>query len=132
MQIAQGTCLCTVGSFIFETRLGLSGVDMLERDFERGLKKRLESIFPGCLYLKLDPTAIQGIPDRLVIWQDRWAALELKRSPRAKRQPNQEYYIDMFNVMSFGAFIYPENEEEVLDDLQLALQSKRNSRLPQR
>lgn len=96
---------------------------MLERDFERGLKKRLESIFPGCLYLKLDPTAIQGIPDRLVIWQDRWAALELKRSSRAKRQPNQEYYVNMLNGWSFAAFVHPGNVEEVLDALQRAFRS---------
>jgi len=96
---------------------------MLERDFERWLKKRLESIFPGCLYLKLDPTAIQGIPDRLVIWQDRWAALELKRSSRAKRQPNQEYYVNMLNGWSFAAFVHPENVEEVLDALQRAFRS---------
>lgn len=93
---------------------------MLERDFERGLRKRLEALFPGCLYLKLDPTAIQGIPDRLVIWQNRWAALELKRSPRAKRQPNQEYYVNLMDRWSFAAFVHPENVEEVLDALQRA------------
>lgn len=93
---------------------------MLERDFERGLRKRLESIFPGCLYLKLDPTAIQGIPDRLVIWNNRWAALELKRSPRAKRRPNQEYYVEMMGRWSFAAFVDPDNVEEVLDALQRA------------
>lgn len=96
---------------------------MLERDFERGLRKRLERLFPGCLYLKLDPTAIQGIPDRLVVWQDRWAALELKRSRRAKRQPNQEHYVRMMDEWSFAAFVYPENVEEVLDALQRAFRS---------
>nr|DAP75642.1 MAG TPA: Nuclease [Caudoviricetes sp.] len=114
---------CIAGSFISATKSGPSEVDVLERDFERGLKKRLESIFPGCLYLKLDPTAIQGIPDRLVIWQDRWAALELKRSPRAKKQPNQEYYINMMNEWSFAAFVHPGNVEEVLDALQRAFRS---------
>lgn len=123
MLIAQGTCLCTVGLCIFETRFGRSEAEMLERDFERGLRKRLETMFPGCLYLKLDPTAIQGIPDRLVIWQDRWAALELKRSPRAKRQPNQEYYVDMMDEWSFAAFVHPGNVEEVLDALQRAFRS---------
>lgn len=115
--------LCIAGSCIFATRFGPSGADVLERDFERGLKKRLESIFPGCLYLKLDPTTIQGIPDRLVIWQDRWAALELKRSPRAKKQPNQEYYVDMMNEWSFAAFVHPDNVEKVLDALQRAFRS---------
>lgn len=96
---------------------------MLERDFERSLRKRLERLFPGCLYLKLDPTAIQGIPDRLVIWQDRWAALELKRSSRAKRQPNQEYYVNLMDEWSFAAFVCPENVEEVLDALQQSFRS---------
>nr|DAP95054.1 MAG TPA: Nuclease [Caudoviricetes sp.] len=96
---------------------------MLERDFERGLRKRLERLFPGCLYLKLDPTVIQGIPDRLVVWQDRWAAFELKRSRRAKRQPNQEHYVRMMDEWSFAAFVYPENVEEVLDALQRAFRS---------
>lgn len=96
---------------------------MLERDFERGLRKRLELLFPGCLYLKLDPTVIQGIPDRLVVWQDRWAALELKRSRRAKRQPNQEYYVNLLDEWSFAAFVCPENVEEVLDALQQTFRS---------
>lgn len=96
---------------------------MLERDFERGLRKRLERLFPGCLYLKLDPTTIQGIPDRLVIWQNRWAALELKRSRRAKRQPNQEYYVNLMDEWSFAAFVCPENVEEVLDALQQSFRS---------
>lgn len=96
---------------------------MLERDFERNLRKRLERLFPGCLYLKLDPTVIQGIPDRLVIWQDRWAALELKRSSRAKRQPNQEYYVNLMDEWSFAAFVCPENVEEVLDALQQSFRS---------
>ena len=96
---------------------------MLERDFERSLRKRLERLFPGCLYLKLDPTAIQGIPDRMVIWQDRWAALELKRSRRAKRQPNQEYYVNLMDEWSFAAFVSPENVEEVLDALQQSFRS---------
>ena len=96
---------------------------MLERDFERGLRKRLACLFPGYLYLKLDPTAIQGIPDRLVIWQDRWAALELKRSRHAKRQPNQEHYVRMMDEWSFASFVYPENVEEVLDALQRAFRS---------
>lgn len=96
---------------------------MLERDFERSLRKRLERLFPGCLYLKLDSTAIQGIPDRLVIWQNRWAALELKRSRRAKRQPNQEYYVNLMDEWSFAAFVCPENVEEVLDALQQSFRS---------
>lgn len=96
---------------------------MLEKDFERGLKKDLLRMFPGCLYLKLDAGAIQGIPDRLVLWQDRWAALEVKRAPRSSHRPNQDYYVTMLDKWSFAAFIHPGNKKEVLNALQQAFRS---------
>ena len=63
------------------------------------------------------------------MFNDQWAALEVKSSKNARRQPNQQYYIDDLNEMSFAAFIYPENEEEVLDDLQRAFEFNRKSRI---
>lgn len=96
---------------------------MLEKDFERGLKKDLQRMFPGCLYLKLDAGAIQGIPDRLVLWHDRWAALEVKRAPRSSHRPNQDYYVNMLDKWSFAAFIHPGNKKEILNALQQAFRS---------
>lgn len=85
-------------------------------------------MFPGCIVLHLDPTEIQGIPDLLILYKNRWAALEGKKSATASHRPNQEYYVDLMNKMSFAAFIYPENKEEVLYELQQAFQSSRPAR----
>ena len=90
-----------------------------ESDFQRDLKKELKAMFPGCIITKLDSGDIQGIPDLLILYKDKWATLENKRSARASRQPNQEYYVDMMDNMSFSRFIYPENKDRVLDELYL-------------
>lgn len=91
---------------------------VLERNFQAGLIKELKNKFKGCIVTKLDSGHIQGIPDLLVLFKDKWATLEVKKSAKAKHQPNQDYYVDLMNKMSFSRFIYPENKEEVLDELQ--------------
>ena len=90
---------------------------MKERDFQKGLIKELKAMFPGCVVLKNDPTYIQGIPDLLVLYKHKWAALEVKKSSKERHQPNQDYYVEMMNTMSFSAFIFPEIKEAVLNDL---------------
>lgn len=95
----------------------------LERDFQSKLIKELKMIFPGCLVLKNDSGYIQGIPDLLILHKDKWACLEVKRSENAHRQPNQEYYINKMRDMSFASYIYPENKEEVLNELQQTFES---------
>lgn len=90
---------------------------MLENRFKTNLRKDLERLFPGCIILHMDPNEIQGIPDLLILYRDRWAALEGKKSANASVRPNQEYYVDLMNDMSFASFICPENKEEVLDAL---------------
>lgn len=94
----------------------------LESEFQSNLIKELKRLFPGCIVLKNDSSHIQGIPDLLVLYKDKWASLEVKRSIGAKRQPNQEYYVDKMNDMSFSRFICPENKKEVLHELQQAFQ----------
>lgn len=91
----------------------------LESGFQDRLKKDIEGLLPGCMVFKMDQ--IQGIPDLLVLHNDKWASLECKKGAKAKRQPNQEYYVDRMNEMSFSRFIYPENKEEVLSELCKAL-----------
>ena len=96
---------------------------MLENKFQANLIKELKRLFPGCIVMKNDASYIQGIPDLLILYNDKWASLECKKSAGAKRQPNQEYYVGRMNEMSFSRFISPENEEEVLHELQQAFQS---------
>jgi hypothetical protein len=96
---------------------------MLESKFQANLKKELQALFPGCIVTKLDSSYIQGIPDLLVLYKDKWAVLECKQSANAKRQPNQPYYVDKLNEMSFSRFIYPENKEEVLHELRQSFES---------
>jgi len=93
---------------------------MHENKFQRELIKEIKRIFPGSMVLKNDPGYIQGIPDLLILCKDKWAALECKRSAKANRQANQEHYVEQMNQMSYASFIYPENKEEVLNELQHA------------
>ena len=90
---------------------------MLENAFKTGLVKELKSRFPGCIVLHADPNEIQGIPDLVVLYEDTWAALEGKKSATASHRPNQDYYVRQMDEMSFASFIYPENKEEVLNEL---------------
>ena len=92
----------------------------LERDFQSDLKKEIEKRFDGCIVTKLDSSLIQGIPDLLILYKDRWATLECKKSGKASKRPNQEYYVKKMDEMSFSRFISPENKEEVLRELQQA------------
>ncbi len=101
----------------------MSRVTKLERNFQASLIKELKTIFSGCMVMKLDSGYIQGIPDLLVLYKNKWATLECKKYKGAKRQPNQEYYVGRMNEMSFSKFICPENKEEVLHELQQAFQS---------
>jgi len=102
---------------------------MLENRFKTQLVNELEEMFPGCIVVHLDPNEIQGIPDLLVLYGNKWAALEGKKSANATHRPNQDYYVDLMNRMSFAAFIYPENKEEVLHELQQAFNVRRSARV---
>lgn len=93
---------------------------MLEKDFQRKLIRELKVRFPGCLVYKNDPNYIQGLPDLTILYKDKWALLECKKKSDSNKQPNQEYYVDKANKMSFSRFIYPENKEDILDELQRA------------
>ncbi len=97
---------------------------MLENKFQATIIKELKNLFPGCVVLKNDSSYVQGIPDLLVLHDDKWATLEVKKNARAKKQPNQEYYVDKMNEMSFSRFIYPENKEEVMNDLRRLFERK--------
>lgn len=105
---------------------------MRESQYQAQLIRKLRSLFPNCVILKNDPTYIQGIPDLVIFFEDRWAFLEVKANARSAHSPNQDYYVERLNEMSFAAFIYPSNEEVILGDLQQALAPRRHARLSER
>ncbi len=104
----------------------------LESRFKTKLIKELEEIFPGIVVIHLDPNDIQGIGDLLLLYGDRWAILEGKRAKDSPVRPNQEYYVNLFNEMSFSRFIYPENKDAVLHELQQAFRARRTTRVSKR
>ena len=98
---------------------------MKESRFQTELIRDLNHIFPGCVIMKNDSSYIQGIPDLIILFENQWAALECKSGLYSTHQPNQDYYVEKLNEMSFATFICPENKEEVLDDLQQTFRPRR-------
>lgn len=93
---------------------------MLENGFKTKLIKEIEDMFPGCLIFHLDPNEMQGAPDLIVLYKNKWATLEGKKTSTAAHRPNQDYWVNQMNNMSFSRFIFPENKEEVLYELEQA------------
>lgn len=102
---------------------------MLESKFQRGLIEELKTMFPGALVYKNESK--QGLPDLTVLWNEHWALLECKKSASASHQPNQDHYVEHANEMSFSRFIYPENKQEVLHELQQAFRAGGKTRTSQ-
>ena len=94
-----------------------------ENEFQAGLIKEIKTRFPGAVVLKNDANYIQGIPDLTVLYKDRWAMLECKRSADASKRPNQEYYIGKLDEMSFASFVSPDNKEEILNEMERSFSS---------
>lgn len=104
---------------------GDNDVSKLEREIQPRIIGKIKQRLPGAKVFKGDTRFQQGTPDLIILYQDRWAMLEVKRSSTATRQPNQEYFVDELNQMSYAALIHPDNEEDILDEVQRALQAER-------
>ena len=102
---------------------------MLESEFQSKLIKELEFLFEGCIILKNDSSYLQGFPDLLILYKNRWATLECKTNSTSKTRPNQHFYVELLDEMSFSSFIYPENKEEVLYELQKSFSTRRPTRI---
>lgn len=96
----------------------------LESKFQKEFIDKIKTRYPGSVALKNDSSYIQGFPDWTVLYKDKWAVLEMKKERGAKKQPNQEYYVDKLNEMSFSRFVFPENADEVLEDLDILFKRK--------
>lgn len=91
-----------------------------ESSFQSTLIKEIKLMFPDSVVLKTDANYIQGFPDLLILYKNKWALLECKKSAQAPHRPNQDYYVSKMSELSFARFVYPENKEEVLRALQAA------------
>lgn len=100
---------------------------MRENEYQAKLIKKLRKLFPACVVLKNDPHYQQGVLDLLVLYGDKWASLEVKASATSPKRPNQDHFVEQLDEMSFAAYIYPENEEEVLNALQQAFEPPRGT-----
>ena len=103
-----------------------------ESKFQANLIDELEELFPGCIVLKNDANYIQGFPDLTILYKDKWAVLECKRSLNEPYQPNQPYYLEVLDDMFFAQMICPENRKAVLYELQQAFQPRRAARVSRR
>lgn len=98
---------------------------MFESKFQRGVISELKEMFPGAFIFKNESK--QGLPDLTILWNEHWALLECKNSKDASHRPNQDFYVKHADAMSFGRFIYPENKQEVLNELQQAFRTGRKT-----
>ena len=96
---------------------------ILERQFQNELITDIKRRFQGAIVLKNDASYKPGIPDLIILYRDRWAALEVKKSESARRGPNQEYYVDLMNNMAYAAFVHPHNKEEILNEMEQSLRA---------
>ena len=99
----------------------------LETDFQGNLIKEIEQTFNGSIVTKLDANYIAGIPDLLILHKNRWATLECKKnksevSKKRRNKEQQDYYVAEMNKMSFSRYVYPENKEEVMNELKVYFQ----------
>lgn len=110
---------------------------MIESNFQKKVRKELKERYPGCYVLKNDANYIQGIPDLLVLYKDKWAMLEVKKDKATARsamkggsggRPNQAIHVNRLNEMSYAAFIYPENKEDIFNELDRTFNYERNTR----
>ena len=98
----------------------------LESRFQKELIDEVKARYPGSIALKNDSGYIQGFPDWTILYEDKWAVLEVKRERGAAKQPNQEYYVDRLNKSGgFARFVFPENKDEVFEDMDTLFKRKR-------
>jgi len=103
---------------------------VLESKFKSDLIREIERLFPGAIILKTDANQIQGFTDNFILYGTRWAAFEAKRDIYSPHRPNQDYYVNLLNKMSYASFVYPQNKEDFLNELQQTFRLSRRTRFP--
>ena len=88
----------------------------LESKFQKDFIDEAKERYPGCVALKNDSSYIQGFPDWTLLYEDKWAVLEMKKERGAHKK---------LDKMSFSRFVFPENRDEVFEDLDRFFKRKR-------
>ena len=98
---------------------------MLESEFKKYTKNRIIDRFPNLDLDIIDINAynFRSMSDLVILGPEVWAALEFKRSKDSSHRPNQDYHIARLNKKGYATFVYPENLEEVLDELEVLFSS---------
>jgi len=98
---------------------------MLEAEFKVHVKQKIKDRFPNLDldFIDTNPFYFRSVPDLIILGPNVWAALEFKRSEHASHQPNQDYFVSRLNRKGYASFIFPENMEEVLNDLERLFRS---------
>lgn len=99
---------------------------MLERTFKKRFREKLIAMKPDIEIFEPNPTQRRSSPDMLLfdgIPDEEnpiqvWAALEFKASKNSSHRPNQDYRVSRLSKKGYASFVYPENEMEVLDELE--------------
>lgn len=89
----------------------------LESRFQSSVKHELETKYPGCIVRKNPPGQENGFPDLVMYYGPIWAMFECKREKDARKRPNQKWWVERLDEMSFARLIFPENRERVMGEL---------------
>lgn len=110
----------------------MSSQPQLESKFKSELIAQIKLQYPGAIILKTDANQLQGILDNIILFKDKWAAFEAKRSQFSPHRPNQDYYAELMNEMSYASFVYPENKEVFLNELHETFRPNRSAFISKR
>lgn len=92
---------------------------LLESKFKKDTIRRISRKFSKLDLDFIDTSMYRSVPDTFIIAPYVWAALEFKRSEDAPQRPNQNHHIERLNRKGYASFVFPENVEEVLNDLEV-------------
>lgn len=85
-----------------------------EAKFQKKFIDDLKKLRFKCIRVKSSGNVNKSYPDYAVFYRRFWAWLEFKKSEDAEHQPGQDENVKWAEENSFGAFVYPENAEEIL------------------
>lgn len=89
----------------------------LEKDFQSKFLAKLRKLGCKCYKQQMNATTRAGTPDVIVLLGPVWIMLEFKKAKNSPKRPGQQKNIDWANEVSFGWFVYPENADEVYEQI---------------